>query len=449
MHRWTLPLLLLPLLLSPLASPAQTAGVDTEFAPTSLDAALRRVRVDSLRAYLSVLADDALEGRGAGYPGEVRASEWIAQRFRALGLEPAGEEVDGRRTYWQPFRFHPRRPSAPWALLSSRNVAGFLEGSDPVLKHEIIVVGAHHDGQGAAGQADVGRRESITADGSDRIWNGANDNASGVSALLEIARALVASGIRPRRSVLFLTFGAEEHGLVGSLHYTSHPLFPWERHAGMINLEMIGRNPARQLNLRATGTSTAWKGLVEAAQAATGTRVTTHTPGITNDTDHYGFAVRGVPSVHLGVYAPEDYHLVTDSPERIAYDRLAEIARFGLALLVELADLPDRPRFTGVHHRDLGIAGTTPTPAELALLPVGEGEGGLKVTAVAAGLPAYAAGVRPGDLLTAVGERRLRRRERVLRVIAEEIARAPAGGELPVTVIREGRRLELRVRFDR
>lgn len=444
MHRWTL--LVLFLALPPVAA-AQSSGVDTEFSPIALDAAMQAIAADTLRSHLSLLAGDALEGRGAGYPGEVKATEYIARAFSALGLEPAGEVVDGKRTYWQPFRFHPRRPSAPWAVLTSRNVAALLPGTDPDLKHEIVVLGAHHDGQGASGQADVGRRESITADGSDRIWNGANDNASGVAALLEIARALVESGVRTRRSILFLTFGAEEHGLVGSLHYTSHPLFPWERHAGMINLEMIGRNPAQRLNVRATGTSSSWKEVIEVAESATGIRVSTWTPEITNDTDHYGFAVREVPAVQLGVYASEDYHLATDTPERIAYDRLAEISRFGLALLVEVADRPERLRFTARHKRDLGIAGTSPTPAELVLLGLEGDQGGVKINAVAAGLPAYAAGVRPGDLLVEIGGRSLRSNERGLRVIAQELEKAPAGSDLPITVVRDGQRVDLHVRI--
>jgi hypothetical protein len=448
-HRWIC-LLFLCLLAPPLGAQERvTKEPVTRAGDAALQRALARVSPDTLSKHLHVLASDEFGGRGAGYPGDERTAAYLARYFADLGLTAVGDTVAGQATHRQAFLFHPRRPPVPWQVLTSYNVVGFLEGSDPALRHEIVVVGGHHDGQGRDGEANMSRLAVDDPERASEIWPSANDNASGTVVVLEIARVLRAAGLRSKRSVLFITFGAEEHGLVGSLHYTANPLFPWERHVAMLNMEMLGRNPARPMNVRGTSTSPAWAEMVRRASAASGMhQVMMATPEITNDTDHYGFAVRGVPAVHYGVGERDDYHRVTDTADRIDYARLAEITRFGVAMLLELANLPERPRYTGDPGRDPGITGTTPTDAEFAALGLGGEQGGIKVTAVAAGLAAHAAGLRAGDLVVAIGEQRLARGAPGLRVLAETITATPVGNALPLSVLRQGQPLEVVLRFE-
>lgn len=187
-------------------------------------------------AHIRVLADDAFEGRGAGYPGEARAADYIAGRFREIGLRPVVRGVDGTDGLIQTFRFHPRGPERPGQTLESRNVIGFLEGADPALRDEIVVLGAHHDGQGRDGQADTDRYpppEPAAASGPtpppDLIWNSADDNASSVAVLIEVARLVAgqgADGAGPppsRRSILFVTFGADIAADPGILTVAASP----------------------------------------------------------------------------------------------------------------------------------------------------------------------------------------------------------------------------------
>src|SRR5215470_8252692 len=151
------------------------------------------------------LASDAYEGRGAGYAGEDRAAAYIEAQFRDIGLRPAGDSSPTGPTYREEFPFQPHAPELPGQVLTSRNVVGFLPGDDRDLRREIVVLGAHHDGQGRAGQADADRYPAEDGSTSDTIWNSADDNASSVAVLIEVARSIVRSRVAHRRSIVFVT----------------------------------------------------------------------------------------------------------------------------------------------------------------------------------------------------------------------------------------------------
>ncbi|HEX8853116.1 MAG TPA: M28 family peptidase, partial [Pyrinomonadaceae bacterium] len=171
--------------------------------------ALARVTADGLRGHVSFLASDALEGRRAGARGADLAAEYIAAQFRRAGLEPAG--ADG--SYFQTATFTSR--GAPATEITSRNVAAILRGSDPKLRDTYVILSAHYD--------HLGIRENVEGD---KLFNGANDNASGTAGLVEVASALSTLKRRPRRSILFVAFTGEEFGLRGSRFYAEHPLVP-------------------------------------------------------------------------------------------------------------------------------------------------------------------------------------------------------------------------------
>jgi hypothetical protein len=411
----------------------------------SLQGVLREVTAGRLEAHVTELASDDYEGRGAGYPGEVRATAYIAERFAASGLQPVGDSLGGHPTFWQQFQLHPRRPPAPWAVFRSRNVLGYLAGADSALSREIVVIGAHHDGQGMAGQANMGRRPPPdSAAVEDTIYNSANDNGAAVAALLAIAEAMQRADLRTKRSILFVTFGAEEHGLVGSLHYVAAPAFAWERHVAMINLEMIGWGPDRPLNARASGTSPAWPAALDRVEELLEVEITRRTPQLTNDTDHYGFGARGVPAIHFGVGgAREHYHAVSDTPDRVDYRALATRARIALATLVAVADMPERPPFVDLERLDAGVTGTDATPDELDMVGLDPERGGVKLTAVVPGLAGDRAGLEAGDLVLAIDGRSLTREERGMRALGEVVRNADRGQAVELTVQKASGRLVL------
>ncbi|HET6890952.1 MAG TPA: M20/M25/M40 family metallo-hydrolase, partial [Pyrinomonadaceae bacterium] len=201
---------------------------------------------DRLRSHVKYLASDELEGRRTGTPGAQRAAQYIAEEFKRLGLRPAMKKAGatnekGKSGYLQPFPYVPRelakenvhgvhgvapvhpaveaRSSTNSSPLTAWNVVGILEGSDPLLKNEAIIIGAHYDHLGRGGSGSLAQREG-------GIHHGADDNASGVAGIIELARTLTTQRPKPRRTIVFIAFSGEEEGLLGSDYYVNHPVVP-------------------------------------------------------------------------------------------------------------------------------------------------------------------------------------------------------------------------------
>lgn len=407
--------------------------------------AVALVRAERIRDAAFYLAADELEGRLAGHPGNDRAAEYIADHFRAIGLEACGEEG----TYFQTF-------DLPRGIGRTRNIVGLLRGSDPLLSRQVVVVGAHMDHVGTADQApDVGRRPPARdQDAEDRIWNGADDNASGTATVMEAARALVVSGYRPRRSVLFILLSAEEWGLLGARHYVNHPIIPLEDTVAMINLDMVGRNPDRPLVVSGCGTAEAWPELVRAAAEGLELELAVRA-GTSPGSDHYEFAAARVPALHLFSNFHEEYHRPADHADLLAIDRLGRIAQFTVRLVAAVADRPERLQFVEgsvarlgePRRRTLGISGEPLRDQELDRLGLGQEQGGILVTAVEEGTPAHAAGIRPQDVILSLGGTAITRAAPMTE-LRRLIQRTPAGREIELEVLRQGERVALRVRFE-
>jgi len=406
--------------------------------------ALKLITPDLVKPLIVKLSGDEFEGRGAGYPGEEKAAEFLAHEFKRIGLTPAGD--NGRRSYFQEFKFHPHHPLIPWEVLTSRNVLGFVEGQDPLLKQEIVVIAAHYDGQGRLGQADPFRIPPADAK-SGPIWSSANDNLTGVSAMLAAAWAIKQGQVHPKRSILFAAFGCEEHGMSGSIEYVTHPSFPLDRHVAMINFEKLGRAPDKPLSAGATGTSSGWATLLRDASALTGTQVRTPMPFVIPDSDHYPFAASGIPAVIFSVNGPDDAHSPADVAEKIDYGRVAEFARYGLAVLLELASRPQRISYADVRGFDPGLIAHLASDAEADRAGLRAPDSGLKVTGVIPGGPADRAGLQAGDLIVR-GTDIAFRRDMTLAVLQQmqmQIATGQQGPQLRMTVLRGGKQLELTI----
>jgi hypothetical protein len=287
----------------------------------AIHAAAATVTASDLLRHVQVLADDSLEGRAAGSRGGYAAGTYLAGRFHQYGLEPAGDSG----AYFQIFQS------------GYRNVLGLLPGKDPQLKNELILIAAHYDHVGYGTRAN-----SFGPIG--YIHNGADDNASGVAAVLELAEACVQAGIPLRRSVLFALWDAEEKGMLGSYYWLQHPTVSHQRIAAMINLDMIGR--LRNNRLEVYGSRTA-AGLRQTVVWAN------HTSQLTLDfpwemkanSDHYPFFVQRIPTLmfHTGLH--EDYHRPTDDTEKINVEGMQQVVRLILEVMISLADQEHRLEF--------------------------------------------------------------------------------------------------------
>src|SRR5690242_4543528 len=179
---------------------------------------------------IKFLTDDRLQGRATGSPGADSAAAYLARRFSQVGLQPAAGG------WFQSFtigRDAPAITSGGVTALSGKNVIGILPGRDPVLRNQTVILGAHYDHLGLGGFG------SLDPDSTGRVHNGADDNASGVAAVIQVAARLAASP--PARTVVFIAFSGEELGLLGSAYYVKQPIYPLTGTLAMINLDMVGR----------------------------------------------------------------------------------------------------------------------------------------------------------------------------------------------------------------
>jgi hypothetical protein len=231
---------------------------------------------------------------------------------------------------------------------TSYNVAGWIEGSDPALKAETIVFSGHfdHDGSGPAG-----------------VYHGADDNGSGTVGVVALAHAFAANPVKPKRSLLFVVFAAEERGLLGSYYYVSHPLRPLETTKAQINFDMIGRNEAadprvitgispdttNQLGLIGTDYSPDYRETVERQNKTVALNLTYKWDldaynGILFRSDQYPFLLHDVPAIWWFTGFHPDYHQVTDTVEKINFDKMAKIVKLAYLSGFEFADQAHPPR---------------------------------------------------------------------------------------------------------
>lgn len=308
-----------------------------------------------LKAHLEFIAHDLLEGRNAPSLGHDLAVEYVATQLKLWGVKPAGPNG----SYFQavPFGRNTDTNPKPGTGKVAHNVIAVIEGSDPKLKDEYVAIGAHIDHDGVRPQAQ-----------GDKIWNGADDDGSGTVAMLEIAHAL-ATGPRPRRSVLLVWHTAEEKGLIGSKYFVDHPTVPLDKIVAMMNIDMIGRSKmagdSDARNRMLTGPdsvyvigsnklSTDLGNLVKAANDSLYKLTLDYHYDRPNDpeqlyyrSDHYNYAAKGIPIAFFFDGVHVDYHQASDHADKIDYRKLHRITQtiFGATWLV--ADRVQRPRIDG------------------------------------------------------------------------------------------------------
>jgi Zn-dependent M28 family amino/carboxypeptidase len=301
----------------------------------------RTVRRAEVQRELSALADDSMQGRRTGTPGAARAARYIAQQMQAIGLTPAGDsgyfqKVPVALVMSDSGRQHLVLADSSGALpaggerLPSVNVVGILRGADPVLGDSVVLVDAHYDHLGIG-----------PAVNGDSIYNGADDDASGTVAVLEIARAL-AAGPRPKRTVVFLATTGEEVGLLGTRWFIAHPVVPLDHIEANLEIEMIGRP-----DTAAGGPGRGW--LTGFERSTMGEMFARAGLPIGPDrrpeqqfflrSDNIAFARRGIPAHTLSSFdLHADYHAPSDEVSRIDFDhmtRLIDAAAKGVRILAD------------------------------------------------------------------------------------------------------------------
>jgi Zn-dependent M28 family amino/carboxypeptidase len=303
------------------------------------------ITVEDLKEYLYVLASDSMKGRETGTLGQRNAANFIATFFKEIGIPPYKYN-----TYLQKFKVRNVRRYGKWKkqpnkkYIKGENIIGYIEGTD--LKDELLVITAHYDHLGT-------KEDSL-------IYNGADDNGSGTSSIMEIAQAFMLAkkeGNGPRRSVLIMPVSGEEKGLLGSKYYADNPIYPLENTIANLNVDMIGRiddyhdNPDYVYLIGSDRLSTELHQISEDVNKQYINLELDYKFNEEDDpnryyyrSDHYNFAKNNIPVIFYfnGVHA--DYHKTSDTVDKIHFGKIQKISRYIFLTAWELANRNERPK---------------------------------------------------------------------------------------------------------
>ncbi len=383
--------------------------------------------LQQLKVDVVYLASDYLEGREAGTAGEQLAAEYIAWRFAELGLQPGGRNGAYFHDFDFDYRTNPHAAAAE--KRNGRNVVGLIDNGAPTT----VVIGAHYDHLG------LGNTSSLHA-GEPAIHNGADDNASGIAALLFLAEQLK-SGKAKNNNYLFLAFSAEELGLVGSKKWVADPTLDLGAVNYMLNMDMVGRlNAQKVLAVNGVGTSPAWKPALEAVRVGGITTQTTES-GI-GPSDHTSFYLQNIPVLHFFTGQHREYHKPADDAHLVNYEGLLSVSEYILALIQRL-DGQGKLAFTKTRDEDEKRE-VASFKVSLGVMPdyVHAGKG-MRVDAVIEGRPGAKAGMKDGDIIIGIGNMEVTD----IYTYMEGLSKFKAGDKTQVKVKRGEEELTLDVEF--
>jgi Zn-dependent M28 family amino/carboxypeptidase len=330
-------------------------------------------------------------------------------------------------------------------MVEARNVVAMIPGADPTVGREVIVVGAHYDHLGHGGDG------SLAPDAHD-IHNGADDNASGTAALMEVANQLMSAPEKPSRTILFLAFTGEEKGLWGSGHYVKNPLLTLENTLAMINMDMVGRLRENTLTVYGTGTAEEFPSLLEEVNGSQeNPLVLASIPDGFGPSDHSSFYGEDVPVLMLFTNTHSDYHRPEDDWDRINVEGLNRVVQFATGLTRKLAGTRSAAALAVSFVEGAGNPHGGGMPAGEEGAPVSRGYGaymgtipdmtpqdfGVRITGVREESPAENAGLQGGDVIVEFGGKEITD----LYAYTYALREHKPGDEVLVVVIRDGERM--------
>lgn len=385
-------------------------------------------KVVSLEEDVAFLASDSLVGRETGTPQELVAANYLSERMQNIGLQAKGNSG----TYFQTFTFKPKKDPhsevqfiAGDSTITGTNVIGFIDNK----AKKTVIIGAHYDhlGMGGAG--------SLYAEG-EAIHNGADDNASGVGVMLQLAEQLKDSILGS--NYVFIAFSGEEMGLLGSNYFSKNPTIDLKEANYMINMDMVGRlREDKTLAISGTGTAPIWNQVLNAINP--GFKLVLSESGV-GPSDHTSFYLQDIPVLHFFTGQHEDYHKPSDDSEKLNYEGMRMIGDYILNVISELDDdkklafrttkneSEDVPRFK----------------VALGVMPDYLFDGkGMRIDGITEDRPAAVAGLQKGDVVIQLGDSTVVDMMSYMRALSvfEE------GNTTKVVVDRKGEQIEVRVKF--
>ncbi|HEY4133264.1 MAG TPA: M28 family peptidase [Gemmatimonadaceae bacterium] len=383
----------------------------------------------AIRRDIEYLASNALAGRLTGTPGNDSAAAFIARRYKALELAALAPD------YEQHFIARPPAHARPGAALPTQNVAAVLPGRDKSLREEFVIVGAHFDHLGTS-------TEGALDPDSHGVRLGADDNASGTAAVLELARLFKRNPTR--RSLIFVNFSGEEQGVLGSSYFADHLPVPVDSVDAMVNFDMVGRLKNDRLIVYGVLTASEFPALLDSANLIDPLKVNAQGDGF-GPSDHASFYAKNIPVLHFFTDLHEDYHKATDTPDKINAAGEARVVAYAERVIREIADRPSRLSFVRAAPEPQMTSTREGTNVYMGSIPdMASGDvPGLRLSGVTAGTPADIAGLKAGDVIVEFD----RHSVKDLYEYSDALYSHKPGDEVDVVVLRAGQRLTLHVKL--
>lgn len=378
---------------------------------------------------VTFLASDVLEGRQTGTKGEKEAAAYIENRFKELGLQPKGTSG-----FLQTFSFKPKTNPHDEVkfdvngdgTITGNNVIGFLDNK----AENTVIIGAHYDHLGYGGEG------SLYRDANKAIHNGADDNASGVAVLLNLAGKLKAKNTQ--NNYLFMAFSGEEMGLLGSNYFVKNPTIDSKKVSYMINMDMVGRmKKDSTLAVYGTGTSPIFKQVLKSHNE--NFKLIQQESGV-GPSDHTSFYLADIPVLHFFTGQHEDYHKPSDDSEKLNYDGMNLISEYIFNIITDL-DNNGKLAFRKTKNE------SDKTPrfrVGLGVIPdyLFDGQG-MRIDGISEGKPAQKAGLQKGDVVLQLGDSTITNMMSYMRALSV----FKAGDETTVVVKRAAKEITKKIEF--
>lgn len=390
----------------------------------------QRINTDMIGQHISYLSSDQLKGRNTGTIEEAKVANYIAAQFKSMNLEPMGSKG---YYYDFTFRYSPKVHDTSTVGMKprkGRNVIAFLDNG----AENTVVIGAHHDHLGLGYDGN-----SLDANPSNRIHNGADDNASGVAGVIELARYFSLNGIKENTNFLFMTFSGEELGLIGSKKWCERPTFPLKKINYMINMDMVGRlnDSTKKLMVFGSGTSDVWIPTLD--QINTYFSIKYDSSGM-GPSDQTSFYLKDIPVVHFFTGQHGDYHKPTDDANKINTKGESQILELIIDMIYKLEQKPK----LNFYKTAAPEGGKMSFKVTMGVMPDYTFDGnGMRLDGVSENKPAAKAGLQGGDIIISIGGEMIKNVKGYMQLLSTY----KKGDTTKVVFMREGREQEVDVTF--